>query len=193
MFDTKHLCQICSHYNIGCDICSKAPERAIPKSECADFDFYPQEALCKYCSHNDYGRCTVLGPGHIWEKMICADFKNKANMDKKMEYEKKEWLCARCANQCKADGGMDYCEKFIDKEEAARIANAKKIAAIRKRCEEFMQGLVRDFGDIIVEDSVRIKETEQKNADINRVKNIAYFEKLPWVDFNLAFTAYKID
>ena len=193
MFDTKHLCQICSHYNIGCDICSKAPERAIPKSECADFDFYPQEALCKYCSHNDYGRCTVLGPGHIWEKMICADLKNKANMDKRMEYEKKEWLCARCANQCKADGGMDYCEKFIDKEEAARTANAKKIAAIRKRCEEFMQGLVRDFGDIIVEDSVRIKETEQKNADINRVKNIAYFEKLPWVDFNLAFTAYKID
>ena len=114
-------------------------------------------------------------------------------MDKKIEYEKKERLRARRANQCKADGGMDYCEKFIDKEEAARTANAKKIAAIRKRCEELMQGLVRDFGDIIVEDSVRIKETEQKNADINRVKNIAYFEKLPWVDFNLAFTAYKID
>ena len=112
-------------------------------------------------------------------------------MEEKME--KKEWLCARCANQCKADGEMDYCEKFIDKEEAARIANAKKIAAIRKRCEEFMQGLVRDFGDIIVEDSVRIKETEQKNADINRVKNIAYVEKSPCVDFNLAFTIYKMD
>ena len=55
-------------------------------------------------------------------------------MEKRMEYEKKEWLCARCANQCKADGGMDYCEKFIDEEEAERIANAEKIAALRKRC-----------------------------------------------------------
>ena len=193
MFDTKHLCQICSHYNIGCDICSKAPERAIPKSECADFDFYPQEALCKYCSHNDYGRCTVWGPGHIWEKMICADFKNKANMDKKMEYEKKEWLCARCANQCKADGGMDYCEKFIDKEEAARIANAEKIAAIRKRCEEFMQCLVRDFSDIIVADTAHISETEQKKIDWNKEKQIPYTDKSPFIDFSLKFTVYNKD
>ena len=114
-------------------------------------------------------------------------------MEKKMEYEKKEWLCARCANQCKADGGMDYCEKFIDEEEAARIANAEKIAAIRKRCEEFMQGLVRDFGDIIAADTACIKETEQKNADFNRVKKIACVEKSPLVDFNLAFTVYKKD
>ena len=114
-------------------------------------------------------------------------------MEKRMEYEKKEWLCARCANHCKADGGMDYCDKFIDEEEAARIANAEKIAAIRKRCEEFMQGLVRDFGNIIVVGTACIKETEQKNADFNRVKNIACVEKLPWADFNLAFTAYKID
>ena len=106
-------------------------------------------------------------------------------MEEKMEYKRKEWLCARCANQCKADGGMDYCDKFIDKEEAERIANAEKIAAIRKRCEEFMQGLVRDFGDIILADTACIKETAQKN--------IAYVEKLPWVDFNLAFTVCKRD
>ena len=30
---------------------------------------------------------------------------------------------------------MDYCDKFIDEEEASRIANAE-IEAIRKRCEE---------------------------------------------------------
>ena len=114
-------------------------------------------------------------------------------MEKRMEYEKKEWLCARCANQCKADGGMDYCDKFIDKEDAARTDNANMINALRKRCEEFMQGLVRDFGDIIVADTACIKETEQKNADFNRVKNIAYVEKSSWVDFNLAFTVYKKD
>ena len=193
MFDTKHLCQICKHYDIGCDQCSKAPERAIPKSECADFDFYPQEALCKYCSHNDYGRCTVLGPGHIWEKMICADFENKANMNKKMEYEKKEWLCARCANQCKADGGMDYCDKFIDKEEAERIANTEKIAAIRKRCEEFMQGLERDFGNIILEYTAYISETERKDIKWNSKENTAYLDKQPFIDFRLCFKTYKID
>ena len=193
MFDTKHLCQICSHYNIGCDICSKAPERAIPKSECADFDFYPQEALCKYCSHNDYGRCTVLGPGHIWEKMICAYFKNKANIEKRMEYKRKEWLCARCANQCKADGGMDYCDKFIDEEEAARTANAEKIAAIRERCEEFMQGLVRDFGNIIVADTAEISETERKKIDWNKEKQIPHTDKSPFIDFSLKFTVYKKD
>lgn len=196
MFDTKDLCQVCRHYNIGSNQCSKAPKRAIPKSECADYEYHPHEDLCKYCSHNNYGICTVSGhkcaAGQFLVN-ICTDFENKGVMEKRMEYEKKEWLCARCANQCKADGGMDYCEKFLDKEEAARIANAEKMAAIRKRCEEFMQGLVRDFGNIIVEDSVRIKETEQKNADINRVKNIAYFEKLPWVDFNLAFKTYKMD
>ena len=193
MFDTKHLCQICKHYDIGCDQCSKAPERAIPKSECADFDFYPQDALCKYCSHNDYGRCTVLGPGHIWEKMICADFENKANMNKKMEYEKKEWLCARCANQCKAVGGMDYCEKFIDKEEAERTANAEKIAAIRKRCEEFMQWLVRDFGNIILEHTAEISETERKDMKWNSKENTAYLDKQPFIDFRLCFKTYKID
>ena len=193
MFDTKHLCQICKHYDIGCDQCSKAPERAIPKSECADFDFYPQDALCKYCSHNDYGRCTVLGPGHIWEKMICADFENKANMNKKMEYEKKEWLCARCANQCKADGGMDYCDKFIDEEEAERTANAEKIAAIRKRCEEFMQWLVRDFGNIILEHTAEISETERKDMKWNSKENTAYLDKQPFIDFRLCFKTYKID
>lgn len=84
-----------------------------------------------------------------------------------MKYEKKEWLCARCANQCKADGGMDYCEKFIDKEEAERIANAKKIAeicerctlkcanvdceAIRKRFEKLMRA-IQDFANVFNKD-----------------------------------------
>ena len=114
-------------------------------------------------------------------------------MEKRMEYEKKEWLCARCANQCKADGGMDYCEKFIDEEEAARIANAEKIAAIRKRCEEFMQGLVRDFGDMIVADTADITETERNEIKWDRKKKNAYVDKQPEVDFRLYFTAYKMD
>lgn len=193
MFDTKHLCQICKHYDIRCDQCSKAPKRAIPKSECADFDFYPQEALCKYCSHNDYGRCTVLGAGHIWEKMICADFENKGVMEKRMEYKRKEWLCARCANQCKADGGMDYCDKFIDEEEAERTDNANMINALRKRCEEFMQGLARDFGDIILEDTLDISETERKKIDWNKEKQIPYTDKSPFIDFSLKFTVYNKD
>lgn len=112
-------------------------------------------------------------------------------MNKRMEYEKKEWLCARCANQCKADGGMDYCDKFIDKEEAERTANAEKIAAIRKRCEEFMQVLVRDFGDIILEDTLDISETERKEVKWNSYKKTAYVYKQPDVDFRLCFTAYK--
>ena len=114
-------------------------------------------------------------------------------MDKRMEDEKKEWLCARCANQCKADGGMDYCEKFLDKEEAARIANAEKIAAIRKRCEEFMQGLVRDFGNIMVADMVDISETERNEIKWDRKKKNAYVDKQPFIDFRLCFKTYKID
>lgn len=193
MFD---FCQACRHYDIVGNKCSKAPERAIPKSKCADYEFCPHEDLCKYCSHNNYGRCTVLGVKCAAEPLlmnICAVFENKAVMDKKMEYEKKEWLCARCANQCKADGGMDYCEKFIDKEEAERIENAKKIAAIRKRCEEFMQGLVRDFGDIILEDTLDISETERSDVKWNSHKKTAYVYKQPGVDFRLCFTAYKRD
>ena len=190
MFD---FCQVCRHYDIGCDQCSKAPERAIPKSECADYEFHTHKDLCKYCSHNDYGRCTVLGPGNIWKKMICAVFENTKVMDKRMEYEKKERLCARCANQCKADGEMDYCDKFIDKEEAERTANAEKIAAIRKRCEEFMQGLVRDFGDIIVADTADISETEKNNIKWNSKENTTYVDKQPFIDFRLCFKTYKID
>ena len=115
MFD---FCQACRHCDLVGNQCRKAPKRAIPKSECADFEFYPHEDLCKYCSHNNYGRCTVLGEkcnaGSFLEKIICVVFENKEVMEKRMEYKKKEWLCARCANQCKADGGMDYCEKSID-------------------------------------------------------------------------------
>ena len=114
-------------------------------------------------------------------------------MEKKMEYEKKEWLCARCANQCKADGEMDYCEKFIDKEDAARTDNANMINALRKRSEEFMQGLVRDFGDIILEDTARIKETERKKIDWNKEKQIPYTDKSPFIDFSLKFTVYNKD
>ena len=196
MFDTKHLCQICSHYDIGSNQCSKAPKRAIPKSKCADYEYHTHEDLCKYCSHNNYGICTVSGhkcaAGQFLVN-ICTDFENKGVMDKRMEYKRKEWLCARCANQCKADGGMDYCEKFIDKEEAERTANAGKIAAIRKRCEEFMQGLVRDFGNIIVADTVDISETERKDIKWNSKGNTAYLDKQPFIDFRLCFKTYKID
>ena len=193
MFD---FCQACRHYDIVGNKCSKAPGRAIPKSRCADYEFYPQEDLCKYCSHNNYGRCTVLGHKCNASPLlmnICAVFENKKVMDKRMEYEKKEWLCARCANQCKANGGMDYCEKFIDKEEAARIANAEKIAAIRKRCEEFMHDIVRDFGDIIVADTAHISETQRNEVKWDRKKKNAYVDKNPDVDFRLCFKTYKID
>ncbi len=193
MFD---FCQVCRHYDIGGNQCSKAPKRAIPKSECADYEYHTHEDLCKYCSHNNYGICTVSGhkcAAGQFSVNICTDFENKGVMDKRMEYEKKEWLCARCANQCKADGGMDYCDKFIDKEEAERIANAEKIAAIRKRCEEFMQGLARDFGDIILEDTLDISETERNEVKWNSYKKTAYVYKNHDVDFRLCFTAYKRD
>ena len=114
-------------------------------------------------------------------------------MEEKMGYKRKEWLCARCANQCKADGSMDYCEKFIDKEEAERIENAKKIAAIRKRCEEFMQGLERDFGNIILEYTAYISETERKDIKWNSKENTAYLDKQPFIDFSLKFTVYNKD
>ena len=89
---------------------------------------------------------------------------------------------------------MDYCEKFIDKEEAARIANAEKIAAIRERCEEFMQGLVRDFGKLlIIKDTAEISETERKKIDWNKEKQIPYTDKSPFIDFSLKFTVYNKD
>ena len=114
-------------------------------------------------------------------------------MEERLEYKRKEWLCARCANQCKADGGMDYCEKFIDEEEAERIAHAEKIAALRKRCEEFMHDIVRDFGDIILEDTAEISVTERKKIDWNKEKQIPYTDKSPFIDFSLKFTVYNKD
>ena len=179
MFD---FCQVCRHYDIVGNKCSKAPKRAIPKSRCADYEFHTHEDLCKYCSHNNYGRCTVGGEkcNEVLAKIICADFENKANMYKRMEYEKKEWLCARCANSCKWDSEMDYCDKFIDEEEAERIENAKKIAALRKRCEEFMHDIVRDFGKLlIIKDTAEISVTERKKIDWNKEKQIPYTGELP--------------
>ena len=114
-------------------------------------------------------------------------------MEEKMEYKRKEWLCARCANQCNADGGMDYCDKFIDKEDAARTDNANMINALRKRCEEFMQGLVYDFGDIIVADTADISETERNEVRWNIKEKTTYVDKQPFIDFRLCFTAYKKD
>ena len=94
---------------------------------------------------------------------------------------------------------MEESEKYIgegrlcDEEEVKRIANAEKIAALRKRCEEFMQGLARDFGDIIIQDTVDISETERNKIKWNRHKEIAYVAKDNFVDFRLCFTAYKRD
>ena len=94
---------------------------------------------------------------------------------------------------------MGESEKYIgegrlcDEEEVKRIANAEKIAALRKRCEEFMLGLVRDFGDIIIEDTVDISETERKDIKWNSKDNTAYLDKQPFIDFRLCFKTYKID
>ena len=88
-----------------------------------------------------------------------------------------------------------YNEKghFRDDEEAARIANAERIEELRKRCEEFMQVLVYDFGDIIVADTADISETERNEVKWNIKKKTTYVYKPPFVDFRLCFTAYKKD
>ena len=192
MFD---FCQVCRHYDIVGNKCSKAPKRAIPKSRCADYEFHTHEDLCKYCSHNNYGRCTVGGEkcNEVLAKIICADFENKANMNKKMEYEKKEWLCAQCANKCKAAGGMDYCDKFIDEEEAERTANTKRIEEIRKRCEEFMHDIVRDFGSVILADTPTLSEKRRNVVLYNKEKDLAYMDSEPFIDFSLKFTVYNKD
>ena len=115
-------------------------------------------------------------------------------MEEKMEYKRKEWLCARCANSCKWDCGMDYCEKFIDKEDAARTDNTNMINALRKRCEEFMHDIVRDFGKLlIIKDTAEISETERKKIDWNKEKQIPYTDKSPFIDFSLKFTVYNKD
>ena len=88
---------------------------------------------------------------------------------------------------------MDYCEKFIDKEEAERIENAEKIAAIRKRCEEFMQGLVRDFGSVILADTPTLSEKRRNVVLYNKEKDLAYMDSEPMIDFSLKFTVYNKD
>ena len=196
MFNKIDFCQVCRHYDIVGNKCSIAPKRAIPKSKCADYEGNTYRDLCKYCSHNDYGRCTVLGHKCNASPIlvnICADFENKKVMDKRMEYEKKEWLCARCANSCKWDCEFDHCDNFVATEDAERIANANQIAAIRKRCEEFMCGIVRDFGSVILADTAYISETERKKIDWNKEKQIPYTDKSPFIDFSLKFTVYNKD
>ena len=190
------FCQACRHYDIVGNKCSKAPGRAIPKSKCADYEFYPHEDLCKYCSHNDYGRCTVLGHKCSVEPLlmnICAIFENKGVMKEKLEYKRKDYLCARCANSCKWDCEMDYCDKFVAIEDAERIANANQIAALRKRCEEFMHDIVRDFKDIILADTAEIHEEKHSRVLFNRAKDLAYTDSVAMIDFSLKFTACKKD
>ena len=196
MFDTKDFCQVCRHYDIVGNKCSKAPKRAIPKSRCADYEFHTHEDLCKYCSHNKNGVCAVSGHKCSVEPLlmnICADFENKGVMEERLEYKRKEWLCARCANQCKADGGMDYCEKFIDKEDAARSDNANMINALRKRCEEFMHDIVRDFGSVILADTPTLSEKRRNVVLYNKEKDLAYMDSEPMIDFSLKFTVYNKD
>ena len=88
-----------------------------------------------------------------------------------------------------------YNEKrhFRDEEEVERIANAKRIEELRKRCEDFMQGLVYDFGDIIVANTADISETERNEVKWNIKKKTTYVDKKPFVDFRLCFKTYKID
>ena len=122
-------------------------------------------------------------------KSECADFENKGAKDEMGENQ-----CAQCANKCKADGGMDYCDKFIDEEEAERTANTKRIEEIRKRCEEFMHDIVRDFGKLlIIKDTAEISVTERKKIDWNKEKQIPYTDKSPFIDFSLKFTVYNKD
>ena len=93
MFNKIDFCQVCRHYDIVGNKCSIAPKRAIPKSKCADYEGNTYRDLCKYCSHNDYGRCTVSGHKCNASPIlvnICGDFENKKVMDKRMEYEKKK-------------------------------------------------------------------------------------------------------
>ena len=56
-----------------------------------------------------------------------------------------------------------------------------------------MQGLVRDFGNIILEDTVDISETERKDIKWNSKENTSYLDKQPFIDFRLCFKTYKID
>lgn len=92
MFNKIDLCQVCRHYNIGSNQCSKAPKRAIPKSRCADYEGNTYRDLCKYCSHNNYGICTVQGNKCGVEPFlvnICRYFENKKVMDKKWNTRRK--------------------------------------------------------------------------------------------------------
>lgn len=197
MFNAKDLCQVCKHYDIENHKCIKAPKRAVPKGNCADYEFHTHDDLCKYCSHNKNGVCAVSGHkcnAGAFRTNICTDFENKGVMEERLEYKRKEWLCARCANDCKADGGMDYCEKFIDEEEAERTDNANMINALRKRCEEFMHDIVRDFGKLlIIKATAEISETERKDIKWNSNENTAYLDKQPFIDFRIAFTVYNKD
>ena len=45
MFDTKDLCQVCKHYDIGNHKCIKAPKRAVPKGNCADYEYSMHDDL----------------------------------------------------------------------------------------------------------------------------------------------------
>ena len=56
-----------------------------------------------------------------------------------------------------------------------------------------MQGVVRDFGNIIVANTVDINETERKDIKWNSKDNTAYLDKQPFIDFRLCFKTYKID
>ena len=196
MFNTKDLCQVCKHYDIGNHKCVKAPGRAVPKGKCADYEYHTHEDLCKYCSHNKYGVCLVSGHKcNAWafRTNICTDFENNGDMEEKMGYKRKEWLCARCANSCKWDCEFDHCDKFVSLEDAERIENANKIAALRKRCEEFMQGLVRDFGSVILTDTPTLSEKRRNVVLYNKEKGLAYMDSEPMIDFSLKFTVYNKD
>ena len=127
MFNKKVFCQVCRHYDIGSNQCSKAPERAIPKSKCADYEGNTYRDLCKYCSHNNYGRCTIQGHLYGAEPFlvnICKDFENKKVMDKRIER-----ICERCTLKC---ANVD-CE------------------AIRKRFEKLLRA-IQDFANVFNKD-----------------------------------------
>ena len=127
MFNKIDFCQVCRHYDIVGNKCSIAPGRAIPKSECADYEFHTHGDLCKYCSHNNYGRCTVSGHKCNASPIlmnVCADFENKKVMDKRIER-----ICERCTLKC----ANEDCE------------------AIRKRFEKLLRA-IQDFANVFNKD-----------------------------------------
>ena len=118
---------------------------------------------------------------------LCEDWLARTDCGFSVNYNKKH-----IENKgVKDEKGEKQCAQYAH--QIACTANSKRIEELRKRCEEFMQGLVYDFGDIIVANTADISETERNEVKWNINKKTTYVDKKPFVDFRLCFTAYKKD